>query len=69
MILEIDAGNTRAKWRLRYTSTQGLSGVLLEYGAVDIMCDAEKAALELKIMEKEHGFREGHAEALNPQGE
>jgi len=44
MILEIDAGNTRAKWRLRYTSTQGLSGVLLEYGAVDIMCDAEKAA-------------------------
>ena len=52
-----------------------MSGVL--FAVTDYIADkratldiaAEKAALELKIMEKEHGFREGHAEALNPQGE
>jgi len=62
-------------WMIMIHLTFVVSGVL--FAVTDYIADkratldiaAEKAALELKIMEKEHGFREGYAEALNPQGE
>ena len=62
-------------WMIMIHLTFVVSGVL--FAVMDYIADkratldiaAEKAALELRIMEKEHGFREGYAEALNPQQE
>lgn len=43
-ILEIDVGNTRAKWRVRQSPSKGFAGALQEFGAVAIDANAERAA-------------------------
>jgi uncharacterized protein (TIGR00645 family) len=62
-------------WMIMIHLTFVVSGVL--FAVTDYIADkrasldiaAEKAALELRIMEKKNGFREGYAEALDPQQE
>ena len=62
-------------WMIMIHLTFVVSGVL--FAVMDYIADkratldiaAEKAALELRIMEKKHGFHEGYAEALDPQQE
>lgn len=62
-------------WMIAIHLTFVVSGVL--FAVMDYIADkratidiaAEKAALELRILEKEHGFHPGYAESLDPQGE
>jgi uncharacterized protein (TIGR00645 family) len=62
-------------WMIMIHLTFVVSGVL--FAVMDYIADkratldiaAEKAALELRIMEKKNGFSEGYAEALDPQQE
>ena len=62
-------------WMIMIHLTFVVSGVL--FAVMDYIADkrasldiaAEKAALELRIMEKKNGFGEGYAEALDPQQE
>jgi len=62
-------------WMIMIHLTFVVSGVL--FAVMDYIADkratldiaAEKAALELRIMEKKHGLHEGYAEALDPQQE
>ena len=76
VFLEPETMNTdQIFWMIAIHLTFVVSGVL--FAVMDYIADkratldvqAEKAALELRIMEKENGFREGYAESLNPQGE
>ncbi|MDD2857568.1 MAG: TIGR00645 family protein [Candidatus Nanopelagicales bacterium] len=62
-------------WMIMIHLTFVVSGVL--FAVMDYIADkratidvqAERAALELRILEQEHGFGPGYAEHLNPQGE
>lgn len=62
-------------WMIAIHLTFVVSGVL--FAVMDYIADkratidiaAGKAALELRILEKEHGFHPGYAESLDPQGE
>lgn len=62
-------------WMIMIHLTFVVSGVL--FAVMDYIADkratidlqAERAALELRILEQEHGFHAGYAEKLNPQAE
>ncbi len=62
-------------WMIMIHLTFVVSGVL--FAVMDYIADkratidvqAERAALELRILEKEHGFHDGYAKSLDPQGE
>jgi hypothetical protein len=76
VFLEPEEMNTdHVFWMIIIHLTFVVSGVL--FAVMDFIADkraiidiaAEKAALELQILEKEHGFEKGYAAKLDPTGQ